>query len=106
MRRRHKESLDAKLQSVTMGSRLAPHCVCERTFNQRPGWLETLAFQQEAHMITTVFVVTLGVLAVYFGFRAVNAFRTYFKLRSPRLLTCPETKQVVLVEVAAQAAAL
>jgi len=57
-------------------------------------------------MITKAFVVLLGVLAVYFGYRAVSAVQVYLKLRGPRLLTCPETNELALVEVAAGATAL
>jgi len=56
-------------------------------------------------MMTRSLVIILAVLAVYFGFRAVGALRVYLKLRDARLITCPETKEVVLVEVSAKAAA-
>jgi hypothetical protein len=56
---------------------------------------------QEAHMIAETFTTLLILVAVYFGFRLIQAIRLYFKFRGSRLLTCPETNKLVLVEVAA-----
>ena len=57
-------------------------------------------------MITNTLVILCGVIVLYFGIRFFSAFRLYLKLRGPRLLTCPETKEHVLVEVAAGTAAV
>ena len=57
-------------------------------------------------MITKILVMLLALIALYFGYRVIRAFRLYLQLRGPRLLTCPETKELVLVEVAAGKMAL
>lgn len=58
-------------------------------------------------MTITVFVILI-VLVVAIGlfvFRAIPGVRTYFQFRGKRLVTCPETKQTVAVEVDAREAA-
>ncbi len=57
-------------------------------------------------MIAETFTTLLVLIAVYLGFRVIQAFRLYFKVRGPRLLTCPATRKLVLVEVAAGRMAL
>jgi hypothetical protein len=52
-------------------------------------------------MIAKISVTLLVLIALYLGYRAIYAFRLYLKFRGPRLLTCPETKELELVEVAA-----
>jgi len=52
-------------------------------------------------MIAITLVVLLALTALYLGFRIAQAFRLYFKLRGTRLLVCPETHKLVLVEVEA-----
>lgn len=56
-------------------------------------------------MVARTFEVLSLLLVVYFGYRAAMAFQVYRKLRGRRLLTCPETGEVELVELAACAAA-
>jgi hypothetical protein len=47
-------------------------------------------------------IVMLALLAFYLGHRVIHGLRVYFKFRGPRLVTCPETHQVTVVEVAAK----
>ncbi len=47
-------------------------------------------------------LVVLAVLAAYLGYRVIQGMRVYFKFRGARLVTCPETHQTVMVEVAAR----
>lgn len=57
-------------------------------------------------MIAKTFVSLLFLIALYFGYRFIYASRLYLKFRGPRLLTCPETKELELVEVDAAAIAM
>ena len=57
-------------------------------------------------MVARALEVLSLLLAVYFVYRAVVALQVYRKLRGRRLLTCPETGEVELVELSASAAAL
>ena len=52
-------------------------------------------------MIATTLEMLLALTSLYLGFRIVQAFRLYFKLRGTQLLVCPETGKLVLVEVEA-----
>ena len=56
-------------------------------------------------MITLAFEVLALILAVYFVYRVIGALQAYREFRGRRMLTCPETGEVVLVELAARAAA-
>jgi hypothetical protein len=56
-------------------------------------------------MIAITSVVLLALVSVYLGFRLLHGFRVYLKLRGSRLLTCPETNKVELVQLAAGAMA-
>jgi len=52
-------------------------------------------------MEATILIVLLSLAAVYLGVRAIRGFRLYQEVRGPLLVTCPETKQSAVVEVAA-----
>ena len=54
-------------------------------------------------MIAETLEVLLASIALYFGFRVLRAFRHY---RGLRVLSCPETKRLELVELAAGTMAL
>lgn len=56
-------------------------------------------------MIAITLVVLLAMVSAYLGFHLIEGFRVYLKLRGSRLLTCPETSKVELVELAAGAMA-
>lgn len=56
-------------------------------------------------MIAITLVVLLVLVSFYLGFRLIRGFRVHLKLRGSRLLTCPETNKVALVELAAGAMA-
>ena len=48
-----------------------------------------------------VALVVLGILAAYLVNRMIHGIRVYFRFRGTRLVTCPETYQVAVVEVSA-----
>jgi hypothetical protein len=50
----------------------------------------------------TLAIITLAVVAAYLGYRVIHGMRVYFKFRGTRLVTCPETHQAAIVEVAAR----
>ncbi len=56
-------------------------------------------------MITLTFAALALILAVYFVYRVIGALQVYREFRGRRMLACPETGEVVLVELAASAAA-
>jgi hypothetical protein len=47
-------------------------------------------------------IVVLAVVAVYLGHRLICGIRVYIKFRGARLVTCPETREAAVVEVAAK----
>jgi hypothetical protein len=47
-------------------------------------------------------VVMLAVLVAYLGYRVIHGIGVYFRFRGTRLVTCPETHQDAVVEVAAR----
>lgn len=51
-------------------------------------------------------LVMLALVGIYLGHRVVCGIRTYFKFRGPRLVTCPETHEPAVVEVAARCAGM
>jgi hypothetical protein len=53
-----------------------------------------------------VAVVVLGLEVPYWGYRAVNGIRIYFKFRGTRLVICPETHKPAFVGVAARSMGL
>jgi hypothetical protein len=60
-------------------------------------------------MSITVLTITIGVLILAAGLfmvRAVPGLRAYFQMRGKRLVTCPETRNAVAVNVAAGEAGL
>ena len=56
--------------------------------------------------LTLLITIAILVLAAgLFAFRAIPGVRTYFNYRGKRLVTCPETKETVAVDVNAKEAA-
>jgi hypothetical protein len=51
----------------------------------------------------TLAIVVLAIVAAYLGHRVIEGIRVYFRFRGARLVTCPETKEAAVVEVAARA---
>jgi hypothetical protein len=49
-----------------------------------------------------VAVIVLGLEVPYWGYRAIHGFRVYLKFHGTRLVTCPETRKLAVVEVAAR----
>jgi hypothetical protein len=56
--------------------------------------------------IVTIAIVLFALLAAYLGHRLIRAIRVYFRFRGTRLLTCPETREAAVVEVAAGSMAI
>lgn len=51
-------------------------------------------------------IVLLALVAIYLGYRVIQAIRVYFKFRGTLLVTCPETQEPAEVEVAARSMAM
>ena len=51
-------------------------------------------------------VVVLAVVAVYLGHRVIHGMGVYFRFRGARLVTCPVTHEVTIVEVDAKSVAM
>jgi hypothetical protein len=47
-------------------------------------------------------VVVFAMTAAYLGHRVIHGIRIYFKFRGTRLVTCPETHEPAVVELAAR----
>jgi hypothetical protein len=47
-------------------------------------------------------ILLLVVVAVYLGHRVIHGIRVYFRFSGARLVTCPETHEDAVVEVAAK----
>jgi hypothetical protein len=47
-------------------------------------------------------VVVLAALVAYLGYRVIHGIGVYFRFRGTRLLTCPETHEDAVVELAAR----
>jgi hypothetical protein len=47
-------------------------------------------------------IVVLAVVAAFLGYRVIHGIRVYSRFRGTRLVTCPETHQDAVVEVAAR----
>jgi hypothetical protein len=47
-------------------------------------------------------VVVFAMLAAYVGHRVIHGIRIYLKFRGTRLVTCPETHEAAVVELAAR----
>jgi hypothetical protein len=56
--------------------------------------------------VVTIAIVLFAMLAAYLGHRVIHGIRVYFRFRGTRLLTCPETHEAAVVEVAARSMAL
>ena len=52
--------------------------------------------------LVTLAVVVFAMVAAYLGHRVIHGIRVYFKFRGTRLVTCPETHEAAVVEVAAR----
>lgn len=52
--------------------------------------------------LVTLAMVVLAMVTAYLGYRAIHGIRVYFRFRGTRLVTCPETHQAAVVEVAAR----
>jgi hypothetical protein len=52
--------------------------------------------------LITIAVVVFAMVAAYLGHRVVHGIRVYFKYRGTRLVTCPETHEAAVVELAAR----
>src|ERR1700686_3482948 len=50
----------------------------------------------------TLAIVLLAMAVAYLGHRVIRGIRVYFRFRGTRLVTCPETHQAALVELAAK----
>ena len=50
----------------------------------------------------TLAIVMLAMVAVYLGYRVIHGIRVYFRFRGTRLVTCPESHEAAVVEVAAR----
>ena len=50
----------------------------------------------------TLAVVVFAMVAAYLGYRLIHGIRVYFKFRGTRLVTCPETHEAAVVELAAR----
>ena len=51
-------------------------------------------------------IVLFALLATYLGYRVIQGIRVYFRFRGARLVTCPETHEAAVVEVAARSMAM
>ena len=51
-------------------------------------------------------IVLFAVVASYLGYRVIHGIRVYFRFRGTRLVTCPETHEPAVVEVAARSMAI
>jgi hypothetical protein len=60
--------------------------------------MEWLIATYEVAAIVAIFLLGMGLL----GYRLIHAIRIYFRFRGTRLVTCPETHQTEVVEVAAR----
>jgi hypothetical protein len=49
-----------------------------------------------------LFLIVFTVVAAYLGYRVIQGIRVYSRFRGTRLVTCPETRQAAVVEVAAR----
>jgi hypothetical protein len=56
--------------------------------------------------IAIIAIVLFAMLVAYLGHRLIRAIRVYFRFRGTRLLTCPETHEAAVVEVAAKSMAM
>jgi hypothetical protein len=54
------------------------------------------------HAGVTIVIVVLAMFAAYLGHRVIHGIRVYYGFRGTRLVTCPETHQAAMVEVAAR----
>lgn len=54
-----------------------------------------------SNALVTLAMLVLIVAAVYLGYRVVHGISVYFKFRGTRLVTCPETHEAAVVELAA-----
>jgi len=50
--------------------------------------------------LVTLAVVVFAMVAAYLGYRVIHGIRVYFKFRGTRLVTCPETHEAAVVELA------
>ena len=55
-----------------------------------------------SHALVTLAVVVFAIVAAYLGHRVIHGIRVYFKFRGTRLVTCPETHEAAMVELAAR----
>jgi hypothetical protein len=55
--------------------------------------------------VAEIGVALVAVLVAYLGYRVIEAIRVYFRFRGTRLVTCPETHESAVVQVAARAMA-
>jgi len=51
-------------------------------------------------------IVVLAPVATWLGHRVIHGTRVYYRFRGTRLVTCPETHQAAVVEVAARSMGL
>ena len=52
--------------------------------------------------VVMIAIVLLAMLAAYLGHRVIHGIRVYFKFQGTRLVTCPETHEAAVVELAAR----
>ncbi len=60
----------------------------------------TLIAMFKAPVTLALFVI--AIVAAYLGYRVVHGIRVYFMFRGTRLVTCPETQEAAVVELAAR----
>ena len=51
-------------------------------------------------------IVLFALVAIYLGYRVIQGIRVYFRFWGTRLVTCPETHEAAVVEVAARSMAM
>ncbi len=54
----------------------------------------------------TLTIVVLAMVAAYLAHRVIHGIGVYFRYRGTRLVTCPETRETEVVEVAARSMGL
>ena len=56
--------------------------------------------------VVVISIVLVAMLAAYLGHRVIHGIRAYFRFRGTRPLTCPETHETAVVELAARSMAI
>jgi len=56
--------------------------------------------------VVTLAIVVFAMVAAYLGHHVIHGIRVYFRFRGTRLVTCPETHEAAVVELAARLMAM